>query len=120
MAASSAGKQFKFRILATFGSTGTSTITNAITKIGSVTIDEKSNLVSVTRGTTWTKAGTPLVGIAPHHTTGVTPELVAGQNGADANAHSFQVSQTLAIITGSQSVLTVRLPLTKTNPGADG
>jgi hypothetical protein len=120
MAANAAGKQFNFRVLATFGGTGTSAITNAVTKVSTYTIDEKSSLLTITRGTTWTKAATPKIGIEAVHTTGATPLLTAGQIGTNANAHSLQVSQTLGVATTASSILTIVLPLTKTNPGADG
>jgi hypothetical protein len=119
MAANPAGKQFKFRVLATFGGSGTSSISTATTKIGVQIIDEKSSLLSVARGTTWTKGGTVLIGIATVHATAATPTLTAGQVGTDANGHSLQISQNLGVVTGSTSVLNIVLPLTKTNPGAD-
>merc|ERR1712045_281110 len=57
MAANSAGKQFKFRILALLG-TSPSTISLATTKTSANTdIDSSTSVKSVTRTTTWTGIG---------------------------------------------------------------
>jgi hypothetical protein len=122
MKQNAAGKQFKFRVLATFAAGASSTITQAITKIATTneTIDDKSALLTVTRGTGYTLGTTPLVGHAAFDGTARTPTLIAGSDpSTNANAQALTVSQQLSLASTATSVVTVSLPLTHTNPGAD-
>jgi hypothetical protein len=116
-----AGKQFKFRVLASFAATQSSTISQAITKVtAGETIDDKSALLTVTRGNGFTKGTAPLVGVGGYDGTPATPGLIAGSDQALAsNVSALQVAQTLSLATTSTSVVTISLPLTHTNPGAD-
>jgi hypothetical protein len=122
MKQNAAGKQFKFRVLATMANTQASTISQAITKLATSaeTIDDTSSLLSVTRGQSHTAGSAPLVGIQDWDTSAATPLLTAGTDlTKDANLLSLQVSQTLSLASSSSSVVTVSLPLTHTAPGAD-
>jgi hypothetical protein len=121
MKQNAAGKQFKFRVLATFASTQSSTISQAITKVtAGETIDDKSALLTVTRGNGYTLGTAPLVGHASFDGTARTPTLIAGSDPSlNANAQALTVSQTLSLLSTATSVVTVSLPLTHTNPGAD-
>jgi hypothetical protein len=122
MKQNAAGKQFKFRVLATMANTQASTISQAITKLATSaeTIDDTSSLLSVTRGQSHTAGSAPLVGIQDWDTSAATPLLTAGTDlTKDANLLSLQVSQTLSLASSDSSVVTVSLPLTHTAPGAD-
>jgi hypothetical protein len=101
MKQNAAGKQFKFRVLATFTAGNSSVITQAITKIGSSNevIDDKSSLLTVTRGTGYTLGPDPLVGHAAYDGTARTPTFGAGSNPTPlASAQALTVSQTLGLL----------------------
>jgi hypothetical protein len=121
MKQNAAGKQFKFRVLATMASSQSSSITQAITKLASAeTIDDKATVLTFSRGSAYTLGTSPLVGREDWDTSAATPKLNAGSAPAiDADLHSFQVSQTLSLASTATSVVTIQLPLTHTNPGAD-
>jgi hypothetical protein len=122
MKQNAAGKQFKFRVLATFAAGTSSTISQAITNIESSneTIDDKSSLLTVTRGAGYTLGAAPLVGRNAYDGTARAPLLTAGADPATAsNAQALLVAQTLTVATGTNSNVTISLPLTHTNPGAD-
>jgi hypothetical protein len=123
MKQNAAGKQFKFRVLTTFAAGASSTISQAITKIATSneTIDDKSALLTVTRGTGYTLGAAPLVGHAAFDGTARSPTFIAGSNPTPlANAQALMVAQTLSLASTTTSVVTISLPLTHTNPGADG
>jgi hypothetical protein len=122
MKQNAAGKQFRFRVLASFVGT-TSAITQAVTKtVGADTIDDSSALLTVTRGSagSYTLGLAPLVGRAGYSGTAAVPLLTAGSDpGTASNSQALYVAQTLTLATGTSSNVTISLPLTHTNPGAD-
>jgi hypothetical protein len=123
MAASSTGRQFTFRLLATFVSTTTS-ISNAQTKLATTgELIDRSTTFSFTRDATtiegvMTAANT---GIALDDRDAHTGALTAGATGTDATATAIQIAQTLnsGVSALQNSVVTISFPFSNSAAGTD-